>query len=63
MTHRGVVTRVTAAGVFVRIPATWPGVEWGPLQRVETVAPLTAGQQVLVVFVAVDDPVVVGRLL
>lgn len=44
MIHRATVTRATTAGVWIMIPATWPGVEFGPCDLVATavrVGPLT----------------------
>jgi len=35
--YRGKVTRTSAAGVWVEIRSTWPGIEWGPLAIVANV--------------------------
>lgn len=63
MIYRAVVSKVTAAGVWVRVADLVPGFDFGPCQRVGS-AP-SVGASVLVVDVgeAIDpDLIVVGTL-
>ncbi len=43
--HRGVITRTGTTGVYVRMDARWPGVEFGPcdiVANIVRVGPLTS---------------------
>lgn len=75
MIHRGTVTRATTTGVWVMIPATWPGVEFGPCDLVANAvriddSPIVTGQadyvqagdDVLVVETGPADFVIVGTI-
>lgn len=71
---RGVVTRVTAAGVYVQIKSIFPGIELGPLDSVkhrftddppastERFTTYKAGDRVLVSEDQPNDFIVVGLI-
>ena len=71
--YRGVVTRTAPAGCHVRMDATWPGVEFGPLPilangvrislnpaTVGKADYITKGDDVLVAETDTDDFIILG---
>lgn len=63
MTYRGVVTRATADGVWVRCAALAPGSEFGPLPTCDPT--VTVGANVLLADlgeVSLPDLIVVGTI-
>lgn len=71
-THRGVVTRASEAGIWIKISADYPGVEFGPCDMVANAVRLDAttgiadyiaqGDDVLVIETGPADFVIVGTI-
>lgn len=58
--YRGVVTRATASGVWVRMDRRWPGVEFGPLPLVANTIRNGIDPTLLADLVEADDLVLVA---
>jgi hypothetical protein len=57
--YRGVVTRATADGIWVKVPSRWRKVEFGPLPHVFA-GIVTEGERVLVADTGTQDFIIVG---
>ena len=59
--YRGIVTRATAAGVWIRIQSRWPGVEFGPCDLVANAVRMPDAVVGLADFIEKGDAVLVAE--